>query len=1116
MRVISLLTGLFVICPLTGLRAGEDEWRWSFDSLPAGSLVGDATVQPIGPTAGSYQGLPETNVALQLDGNGDYVRVPDNAEHGSLDFAQGDPITIEAWVRLDRIGDGQNVYVVGKGRTHQNGHRDNQNYALRLRGVGRSARLSFLFRSQAGEDEKSNWHRWTSDRGFRTDGSWHHLAVAYRFGDPETIRGYVDGKPSGGKWDMGGQTKRAPVVDDDDLWIGSSMAGAAGNSFAGAIDEVVIARRIIPARAFANRRVVITHPPQRPAAGLSPDVVHVTLHEDVGSEGAWPVDLPKPLVEYQQSAFGISQIPVPYGPGGVRRDWKGPVMVTAMAEVVLPPGEVEWMLRAGGLSRFWIDDTVVAETPAHLGNSSGHGEVVHYEQQDPWLRPPRAGHFEEFSTHRRESVQPALVTLQTMIGGEGLRYEAGEIMVAYRTDSADPWQVLSLRDPITVTDDAWETYAAKLSALIMRVDDQLRRLAAADEDEDWNRRHEQARQFIASLPPIAELSSNDEHSGVNAAARTQPIDRLINGRLADAGRESELTERTSDEQFLRRLYLDCVGVVPNLAEIEAFGTRAGTDDDSVMRREQVIDRVLQDPRWADHWTAYWLDVLAENPNVLKPSLNNSGPFRWYLYDAMRDNVAVDRWVTNLLRMQGSALGGGPAGFAMAADNDVPMAAKAHIVTSAFLAANMKCARCHDAPYHDWTQRDLFSVAAMLARKPIKIPASSSVPKEFFGEEDEGASLITLSLSPGEEVESEWLLASYTTDEPVNPAMIARPDDSRETLAYHVTRVENRQFAKTIVNRLWQRLMGEGIVEPVDDWEGADPSHPKLLDYLSRELAANGFDLKHVARLILRSNAYQRRSVDRPVTSDERERLFAAPRQRRMTAEQLVDSMHVVVGRSMDADELTFDPEARMRPQAHNNLGLPTRAWQLTSLSNERDRPALSLPRASAVTDCLEAFGWKGARQEPINYRQTEPNVIQPGILAGGLLSIQLTRLTDGDELTSLAIDADSPHALVDDLFQRFLTRLPEDHERSRFTELLDPGFDTRVLKTPAAAETPIREPSVSWANHLHPQATEVRLRESARLRQGPPASRWLEPDWRERLEDAAWALINTPEFLFIQ
>jgi len=331
----------------------------------------------------------------------------------------------------------------------------------------------------------------------------------------------------------------------------------------------------------------------------------------------------------------------------------------------------------------------------------------------------------------------------------------------------------------------------------------------------------------------------------------------------------------------------------------------------------------------------------------------------------------------------------------------------------------------------------------------------------------------------------------------------------------LTRPENQQFARTIVNRLWQRWLGEGLVDPVEDWEGADASHPMLLDYLARELTAHDYDLKHVARLILSSQTYQRAATDRPVTRDESERLFTSPRLRRMTAEQVVDSMHAAVGRAMDAGELTFDPEARMKPAAQGNLGQPRRAWQLTSLSNERDRPALSLPKASAVTECLEAFGWSGARQDPINHRQTDANVIQPGILAGGMLSIQLTRLVDGDAVTGDCLQATSPDELVDGLFHRFLTREPTDTERQRFVALLSEGFDARVLSVPMQAETPIREPGVSWANHLHPEATEIRLRESDRLRMGPAPSRWLREPWRERAEDVVWALVNTPEFLFV-
>jgi hypothetical protein len=1102
-----LLRILVVVLLFTSTaRSSADEIRWSFDELPPNSLVGDAALLPIGPSADYYEGLPRHNSALRLDGNGDYVRVVDEGDDSPLDFDHGDPITIESWVQLNQVGEGQNVYIVGKGRTHLDGAKDNQNYALRLRSVGGDARISFLFRSKASDEQPSDWHRWTSKRGFRADGSWHHVAVTYRFGDSKSVRGYLDGKSVDGSWDMGGATERPPVVDNDELWIGSALGGGSGNSLCGAIDEVVIDRRIAVDAEFADRRIVITHPPTPPSEGLPRNSVSVSLHENIGSEGTWPIASSTPLIRYQQTAFAIPRIPVPYADGGIRRDWTGPVMITAMAELKLPAGRTEWMLRGGGLSRLWIGDQVVVETPVHLGASSGHGEVTRYEQPDPWLRPPRAGHHEETATYVLEDSGATLVTLQTIIGGKDLRYEPGEILVAYRVGPADSWQILTVAGGVPLTDADWPPLANQVDMQIQQVDDQQRRIAASSQDSHWEMRHQRARQYVNSLPEL-ELPAS-----ISSIPASSEVDRFINARIASVGKVDDVSALAGDSQFIRRIYLDCVGVIPSIAEIKAFETMPG---DNRQRRAALIDRVLQDPRWADHWTAYWMDVLAENPNVLKPSLNNSGPFRWYLYDVLRDNVAVDRWVTGLVRMKGSTRHGGPAGFAMASQNDVPMAAKAHVLTSAFLGANMKCARCHDAPYHDWTQRDLFSIAAMLGRKPITVPTTSSVPGDFFAGESPGESLISLSIKPGEAVDADWPLAKYTSDVSLDASLLAQSDDSREQLAAYLTRPENQQFARTIVNRLWQRWLGEGLVDPIEDWEGADASHPMLLDFLARQLTANDYDLKHVARLILNSQTYQRAATDRPVTRDESERLFTSPRLRRMTAEQVVDSMHVAVGRTMDAGELTFDPEARMKPAAQGNLGQPRRAWQLTSLSNERDRPALSLPKASAVTECLKAFGWSGARQDPINHRQSEANVVQPGILASGMLSIQLTRLVDGDAVTSDCLKASAPAELVDDLFQRFLTRGPTEVERERFTALLSDGFDSRVLGTPTPAETPIREPGVSWANHLHPEATEVRLRESDRLRMGPPPSRWLREPWRERAEDAVWALVNTPEFLFL-
>ena len=188
---------------------------------------------------------------------------------------------------------------------------------------------------------------------------------------------------------------------------------------------------------------------------------------------------------------------------------------------------------------------------------------------------------------------------------------------------------------------------------------------------------------------------------------------------------------------------------------------------------------------------------------------------------------------------------------------------------------------------------------------------------------------------------------------------------------------------------------------------------------------------------------------------------------------------------------------------------------MTSLSNERDRPSLSLPKAAAVAECLEAFGWSGSRQEPINHRHEEPNVIQPGVLAGGALSIQLTRLTDRDSLTECCLDAEAPEALVRRLFQRFLTRQPTPAESELFTALLADGFESRIPATRVPRETPIREPDVTWANHLSSEANNIRMRQSQRLLQGPEPTGRLLPEYRERVEDVVWALINTPEFQYL-
>ena len=135
-------------------------------------------------------------------------------------------------------------YVIGKGRTGNLGQKaDNQNYSLRLAKLGSSAGITFLFRDAENSGD-SSWHRWTSKTGF-TLGGWHHVAISYTFGKPETIRGYIDGEPVQGIWDKGGATDQAPWVDDDELWIGAALGGQIGSTLIGGIDEVALYRHAV-------------------------------------------------------------------------------------------------------------------------------------------------------------------------------------------------------------------------------------------------------------------------------------------------------------------------------------------------------------------------------------------------------------------------------------------------------------------------------------------------------------------------------------------------------------------------------------------------------------------------------------------------------------------------------------------------------------------------------------------------------------------------------------------------------------------------------------------------------------------------------------------------------
>ena len=1219
--------------------------RWEFESEETSRLrsVGTVHRDVPGPRSPLYPDFDTNNTAIHLDGSGGHLEFDDPGTKSDFDFDNEDPITLEAWVQAESLRPGEFVYVLGKGRTAASGpSSDNQNWALRIRERKEQGCVSFLFATTKDPKESQNdshWHRWTSQTGFVPGKLWHHVAVSYLFGHPESIRCWIDGKPVQGEWDMGGKTTQAPVVDNDAIWIGSSRGGAAGNSFRGSLDSIAIHRQVFNDSQMALRykttevqQVAKPAIEKMPTLDLPVDGVLMTLHEGLPSHTRWLNDgesFPEATMQVCLESMLFDRLPQRFDDWGIRSAWTDPVLVRLASDIKLPSGPQSLLIRVRGTSRLWCNGELVARGKTLTGSPSG---------EEP-MSPVTVGPFPQtrLAEHRQQQVQADIdvpedgqvrIVLETIVGGKGFRTDPGETCVGWIDKQAQVLKLVAFGDctPWIPYDDKHIVPALdRVEKQMQHFDKELRRKLASSQDTYWEKRHALARQWAedhtvavpkniasieshpidafleekiqAALHQVSQsdqevdkrlqasgqlyresiqplltrkcgrchieslqggLSLGDLKSMLAGGDSAQPvvspgnpaqsliiqrvlsddpqermppgdqrlspeeIESLKNWIASGAGWAPEpLDEKQirpsadlDDASYIRKLSYDLIGLPPSQEELAAF--LADTRKD---KRQQLVDKLLEDPRWADASMGYWQDVLAENPTLINASLNTTGPFRWFLYDALSDNKPVDRWVSELVLMRGSAHEGGSAGFGLAGDNDAPQAAKAQILASAFLGIETQCARCHDSPYHHSTQKDLYSIASMIEQKSLSVPKSSRVPDAFFAKKTREP-LIRVTMDFDKPVEPAWPWPELFDELP------RASDSTREQLAMYLTVPQNKRFAKVFVNRIWRRLMGAGIVEPPGDWESAKPSHPQLLDWLANELLRSGYDSKAIIRLIVTSQAYQRQAVGGNRKSSSERRFFAAPDPRRLEAEQIVDALVFCSGLAMDVEELTFDPDARRPSSNRLTLGIPRRAWMFANLANERDRPSLNLPRAQALADLLLVFGWNGARQNPRTDRETFANALQPGMMSNSIATGHLIRAVRGGALAQLAIEARSPEELVERLYNRYLGRPPRENELVQWSEVLTPGFQNRMILGDDSASAQPTEPfaipqmlgsfaRVTWSNHLRPEANEIALEIEKLARQGPEVDARLEKDWRERFEDVLWCMINSDEFIWL-
>jgi hypothetical protein len=391
--------------------------------------------------------------------------------------------------------------------------------------------------------------------------------------------------------------------------------------------------------------------------------------------------------------------------------------------------------------------------------------------------------------------------------------------------------------------------------------------------------------IVVALVAVAALGRHVPagDGAADAAALATLIDRQIEARLGDEALRP--AEPADDAEFLRRVFLDLHGRVPTREQTERF-----LADPDPGKRARLVDALLASPRYgeylADVWQAYLISPLADDRQARADRLRT-----WL---AGQFNTATwDRITTALLTATGKMEDNPAVTYLIEGRLPRSVPDLTDLTSRYFMGVRLNCAQCHDHPFVAWTQQDFWGMAAFFTQ--IQTPARAKQVYEKGVVDDPKLTLATLQQAA--------MIDGFTTRAPtfLGGRRMPSPDkgSNRAALAGWLTSPDNPYFARAMANRTWWRLFGRAIVRPVDDMHDANPpSHPELLELLSRRFADSGFDLKFLTRAIVLSRAYQRTSRPGDSTAAVAEKqaaLFGRMSIKVLSAGQLYDSLEAVFG-----------------------------------------------------------------------------------------------------------------------------------------------------------------------------------------------------------------------------
>jgi hypothetical protein len=359
----------------------------------------------------------------------------------------------------------------------------------------------------------------------------------------------------------------------------------------------------------------------------------------------------------------------------------------------------------------------------------------------------------------------------------------------------------------------------------------------------------------AEIAPVR-MSESDK----DALALAAKIDELIGAKWKEKGiKPAELSD---DGEFLRRVYLDLVGHVPQLLETGNFLDKRWED-----KRWQLVKTLVQSDRFSTHFAAVWRAILLGQANNQQNQAYFTPFFEQFLKQRIKDGTGYDKMVREIITAQPQG-GFGASAFYQAYENKPETVAAA--TSRLFLGVKIECAQCHKHPFAKWSQTQFWEFATFFSGLQTGQMSGKPAPLCIPGTDTK----VDAKFLDGKE--PEW----------------KNNVDRRVLLADWITSADNPWFAKEAVNRLWEYFFGIGLIEPVDDINPDNPaSHPELLDELARQFVEHKFDMTYLIRAIVMSKTYQLTSAASDASQDD-PRMFARMPLRGMSAEQLYDSLVV--------------------------------------------------------------------------------------------------------------------------------------------------------------------------------------------------------------------------------